>query len=141
PITMTGSSSTCGRAILARPEADVLTPRTPSGQEPVFAEAWHAEVLAIVNALVASYLFSSQEWAETFGSTLAKAHDRSATDDSATYYHCALGALETLIARQAPAISKAVPQRLEEWRRAYLNTPHGDPVLLSAGQELEGKTA
>jgi nitrile hydratase accessory protein len=98
---------------------------------PVFAEPWHAEVLAVAYALTAIELFSAPEWAECLGSALEDARRNGEPDTAETYYHSALLALEQLIAERAPEIGTRLEARVEEWRSAYLDTPHGKPVELA----------
>jgi nitrile hydratase accessory protein len=98
---------------------------------PVFGEPWHAEVLALAYALTAKGLFSAREWAECFGSALEEARRKGEPDTGETYYHSALRALEQLIAEQSPEIGTRLDARVEEWRSAYLDTPHGKPVELA----------
>jgi S1-C subfamily serine protease len=45
----------------------------------------------------------------------------------------ALRALERLVAAGGGLPAPVLAERVEAWRRAYLNTPHGRPVQLSAG--------
>lgn len=108
--------------------------RTPSPGRPVFDEPWHAEVLAVANVLIRNGLFSSGEWAAALGGALRAAEVRNDPDMQDTYHRAALAALEGLVAARSPETGGALAGRLEEWRRAYLNTPHGRPVLLVAGQ-------
>ena len=105
----------------------------PGIDEPVFAEPWQAEVLALTFALSERGVFSAAEWSATLGKELRRAEARGAPDDGETYYTAALAALEALVALSASVSAKALALRTEEWRRAYLETPHGQPVELAAG--------
>ncbi len=109
-----------------------LLPREPAAGAPVFAEPWHAEVLAVAFALTRSGLFSATEWAETLGGEI-RCHDKSVGGDSEDgYYRAALAALERLVEDKTPQTGGSLDARVEAWRRAYLNTPHGRPVMLAA---------
>lgn len=105
-------------------------PLTPSGQ--VFDEPWQAQVLAIADTLVSGGHIAAAEWAETLGDELRRASRTGRPDTPETYYHAALSALERL---SAPlGLTEALcAERRETWKRAYLNTPHGQPVRLQAG--------
>jgi nitrile hydratase accessory protein len=116
---------------LSRPDESLL-PREPAPGAPVFAEPWHAEVLALAYALTRDGVFSASEWAEALGAEIARAHAAGAPDTEAGYYEAALKALESLVSVKSPATGKALAERIEAWRRAYLNTPHGKPVTLAA---------
>lgn len=100
---------------------------------PAFDEPWQAEVLAVAFALTERGLFSRSEWSDTLGAELSAAASRGAPDTQATYYAAALAALERLLADRSDVGADALSARTEQWRRAYLNTPHGQPVELSAG--------
>jgi nitrile hydratase accessory protein len=98
----------------------------------LFAEPWQAEVLAMADALLACRLFSASDWASALGAALAEANRNGAPDTPTTYYRAALAALEALLSSHAPEISRLMPGRISAWRRAYLDTPHGQPVTLAA---------
>lgn len=101
----------------------------------MFDEAWHAQVLALGHTLSQSGVFTPTEWSDTLGEELRQAADRGAPDSPETYYAAALRALERLVSASGSVTSALLSERVETWRRAYLNTPHGHPVELSAGLE------
>ena len=98
--------------------------------EPVFAEAWQAQVLAIVDTLISSGQLSPGIWSKAFGKTLKKANARGAADTTETYYAAALETLESLLNREGKLLMDEILQRQEAWRKAYLSTPHGQAVEL-----------
>ncbi|MFQ5940016.1 MAG: nitrile hydratase accessory protein, partial [Alphaproteobacteria bacterium] len=53
-----------------------------------------------------------------------------APDDAATYYQAALAALERLLDRKGAVTAETLSDRRDAWARAYLATPHGQPVKL-----------
>ena len=58
-----------------------------------------------------------------------------------TYYRYWLVALERLCTAKGLVGGLDVQRRLVEWRRAYRNTPHGQPVSLSAAlQQVQQET-
>jgi nitrile hydratase accessory protein len=118
---------------LSAPEVPEIGPLVRREGEPAFAEAWQAELLALAYALSEKGVFSPAEWSEALGAELRQAAARGEPDDQATYYRAALAALERLIERDGRITAEALAGRTEQWRRAYLNTPHGQPVELSAG--------
>jgi nitrile hydratase accessory protein len=115
---------------LSAPEIGPLARRDG---EPAFAEPWQAEVLALAFALAENGVFSAAEWSEALGSELRLAEAAGAPDDQGTYYAAALAALERLVAARGGLTAAALARRTAEWRRAYLHTPHGQPVELAAG--------
>ena len=98
--------------------------------EPAFAEAWQAELLALAYALADKGVFSPTEWSKALGAELRRAAAEGAPDDQETYYRAALAALERLLAAEGQVTEPVLAGRTEQWRRAYLNTPHGKPVEL-----------
>ena len=103
--------------------------------EPVFDEPWQAQALALAFNLIDQGVFSNAQWSEKLGAELARAQARGDLDDSQTYYRSVLIALENLLASSGRIPTETLTARTEAWRRAYLNTPHGHPVELSAGND------
>ena len=112
-------------------------PNDPSAtdEEPVFAEPWEAQAFALVLRLSEQGLFQWSEWSAALATEIRHARESGDQDLGDTYYHYWLAALEKLLLEKSVMDSEAVKSRIEEWRRAYLNTPHGQPIELSAGQE------
>jgi hypothetical protein len=52
-------------------------------------------------------------------------------DTDAIYYSAFLSALEQILDRSQFALQAEVDRREQDWRHAYLNTPHGKPVALA----------
>ena len=101
----------------------------------MFEEPWQAQILAIADTMVASGKFTASQWAETLGAAIIAANVAGAPDTTETYYTAALEALETLIHRETAIDAAALSKRKEDLATAYLATPHGQPVLLSAGKK------
>ena len=112
---------------------DSLLPRERNGSAPVFAEAWHADALAIASVLTKRGVFSAADWSAALGTAVRASKARGDPDDEEHYYEAVLAALENLIDRSLPGVGSAIAPRVEQWRRAYFNTPHGQPVELQAG--------
>jgi nitrile hydratase accessory protein len=100
-----------------------------------FDEPWQAQVLALAFALAKADVFTPVQWSDALGAELRRAAERGEADDQTTYYAAALAALEGLIAADGRVSPGGLSSRTEQWRRAYLNTPHGKPVKLSAGSK------
>ena len=101
---------------------------------PPFHEPWQAELMALAFAASEKGIFSPSEWSEALGRELRKKDADEVSDDRSSYYHAALRALETLLLASDSLASEVIASREAEWRRAYLNTPHGMPVELRAGR-------
>lgn len=110
-----------------------LQPHDDDG--PVFAEPWQAQAFAMAVHLSEAGLFTWKEWTETIGAEMQRARDAGDPDLGDTYYDHWLRALERLAREKGAVDAAALDARKETWRRAYLNTPHGQPIELSAADE------
>ncbi len=108
---------------------DTLAPKNP-----VFEEAWHAQVLAIADTMVQTGHFSAQQWAQELGRALADATATDKPDTTETYYLAALSALEALSAANTSITTSELGKRKSDWTNAYLHTVHGSPVTLDAAK-------
>ena len=122
-----------GRAILKLP-SDPLAPLARADSEVVFDEAWQAQALSLADCLVHAGVISTSQWAEALGEALRDAARAQAPDDMGTYYNAVISALETLLQRSGIVGAHEAAARKAQWERAYLNTPHGQPVELRAGE-------
>ncbi len=66
---------------------------------------------------------------------MTPARSRGDPDLGDTYYRHWLAALERLAAEKGLVRGSELRDRKEAWRRAFLNTPHGQPILLATGAE------
>ena len=107
---------------------EAIGPLKRKDGEPVFDEAWQAQVLAMADSLTKRGAFTASEWSETLGAELRRSIG--AADDAETYYRAALRALESLLDGGGALTADAVTERRDAWERAYLSTPHGEPVSL-----------
>ena len=114
-------------------EATTIGPLKRMDGGPVFDEPWQAQVLAIADAMSRAGAFTPSQWSEALGQELRRAEARGAPDNVTTYYEAALVALEQLLMGAGLATTEALDGRREDWIRAYLATPHGQPVKLGAG--------
>ena len=111
-------------------DSDALKPLAAVDGEPAFDEPWQAQVLAIADTLTQRGMFSPGEWSAALGAELKKAKTDAADDNQETYYHCALNALEGLVAGNSEIDQQAMAKKREDWEKAYRSTPHGQPVVL-----------
>ena len=118
---------------MSAPDRGIFRPHARGGSEPVFDKPWQAQILAIAFRLAEKGVFSSAQWSQTLGAELRDAGDAGKPDNQETYYAAALTALEKLAAVHGGVSDDNLKNRTEAWRRAYLNTPHGQPVKLAAG--------
>lgn len=104
-------------------------PRDDEG--PVFKEPWEAQVFGMVVALHEIGALSWQEWATTLSAEITLAQQQGDPDLGNTYYQHWLGALEKIATVKGFSTSNEISARAEQWREAYLNTPHGKPIVLN----------
>jgi nitrile hydratase accessory protein len=100
--------------------------------EPIFAEPWQAEIMALAAKLLEGKRFTAAQWSATLGGEIRHAADHGGSDDPATYYACAVRALERLTISAALVGVEELARMKDAWIRAYEATPHGQPVTLSA---------
>ncbi len=105
-------------------------PRDDDG--PVFNAPWEASAFALAVRLSEQGHFTWQEWATVLSTEITRAQEGGDPDLGDTYYHHWVQALERLCSEKALVSPPDMDQRKEDWRRAYLNTPHGKPIELSA---------
>jgi nitrile hydratase accessory protein len=109
-----------------------LGPLARRDHEPVFDEPWQAHAMALASNLIDQGVFNNVAWSDALGAALKSAEARGDRDDAQTYYRSVLAALEELLASDGRVSTSNLGSRTEAWRRAYLNTPHGQPVKLTA---------
>jgi nitrile hydratase accessory protein len=107
-----------------------LQPIRRTEGEPLFAEPWEAQALALAIALQRAGSFTAVEWAEALGAAIKRAQAAGDPDDGSTYYHHVLAALEHLVHEKQIASADLLAARKAAWIDAYERTPHGKPVEL-----------
>lgn len=111
-------------------------PRLPTDQEgPIFREPWEAQAFALAVKLSESGAFTWPEWVDVFAAEIHRAQDAGDPDLGDTYYTHWLNALERICTEKGLSDPDQMISRKDRWRRAYLATPHGSPVDLSAVPE------
>jgi nitrile hydratase accessory protein len=107
-----------------------MIPRDEDG--PVFEAPWQAAAFALAVQLSVEGHFTWSEWTDVFATEIHKAQEQGDPDLGNTYYDHWVKALERLCEERGLVNHDHMSQRTEEWRQAYLNTPHGSPIELSA---------
>ena len=140
-----GTSS--GKRVSASPYSDAseLPGLSSDGDEPVFANPWQAKIFALVVGLHQRGCFSWTEWTEILSTEIAVARangendnnnaNKAEPDPGDSYYRMWVIALERLLMNKTIVYSGDIPNRVKEWRNAYLNTSHGNPVTLSRADD------
>ncbi|TGT53498.1 nitrile hydratase subunit beta [Mesorhizobium sp. M00.F.Ca.ET.170.01.1.1] len=125
-----------GRAILNVPDPG-WGPLRKRDDEPIFAEPWQAQAMAIANLMIGSGTISQIRWAEILGEEVRLANPAGSADDTSTYYAAVLASLERILDAGGHVSYQELARRRDEWRRAHLHTPHGQPVSLAAADLWE----
>jgi nitrile hydratase accessory protein len=112
--------------------SEALLPRADEGA--VFDEPWQAQAFALAVRLAETGCFTWNEWTTALAEEIRAARERGDADLGHTYYQHWLNALERLCTRKKFVAVSEMQVRKEEWRRAYVNTPHGQAVELAVGQ-------
>ena len=97
-------------------------------QQQVFAEPWEAHAFAIAVKLSEKGLFKWSDWTNALAEEIKEAKDQGQPDFGNTYYQFWLSALETILLEKNILKKSDLKSMMEQWRRAYLSTPHGNPV-------------
>jgi nitrile hydratase accessory protein len=107
-------------------------PAMPRDQDgPVFDEPWQAHAFAVAVRLAETGCFSWREWSAALSQQIRLAQEHHGP--GVGYYHHWLRALERLCVEKGLVNTPDLQRRKQEWQRAYLNTPHGQPIELSVG--------
>ncbi len=115
-------------------DTEQFAPLARRDDEPVFDEPWQAEALGLAFSLAERGVYSPAEWSQTLGSEHRGLLGGGAADTPETYYEAVVKALERLLWEKGPISAEVLEDRVSNWRQAYLNTPHGQPVRLDAAQ-------
>lgn len=108
-------------------------PLQPGDEEgPVFNAPWEAQAFSLVLALHEQGLFTWEEWTSELSQAICQAQLSGDPDLGNTYYQHWLYALEKLVTLKGLSDPDEIDERTANWRKVYLNTPHGSPVELSA---------
>ena len=95
---------------------------------PVFAEPWHAQAMAIAARLQEAGLVTPAEWSETLGAAIRAAQAAGDADDGTTYHQHVVTAIETVLTAKGLVREAELRAMKAAWTEAYLTTPHGQPV-------------
>jgi nitrile hydratase accessory protein len=98
--------------------------------DPVFDSPWHAQVFALVVHLNERGLFTWPDWVARFSSALRQAGLSQALNGGDDYFAVWLDTLEQVMLEQGLAGVEDLTDMKRAWERAYVQTPHGEPVHL-----------
>ena len=119
---------------MTRPEVETIAPLVRRDDEPIFDEPWQAQALGLAFSLSERGVYSPAQWSRALGAAHRRLLAQGASDTPQTYYEAVVEALEELLRESGEVSENGLDERVQTWRRAYLNTPHGKPVKLKAGR-------
>ncbi len=97
-----------------------------------FRELWQAQALATALSLQEAGVITATEWSVALGAAIERARAGGDPDLGDTYYDHVLDALETLLREKDLIPAEELGARKAQWNEAYLTTPHGQPVTITA---------
>lgn len=105
-----------------------------------FDYPWQASMFSLTVNLYKAGLFPWSQWVEIFSNEIKRSprlQDESIND---AYYRQWAAALEEMLGILGLISGEDVEEAAHAWRMAYLNTPHGMPVLLQNADCPPAKT-
>lgn len=110
-------------------EKSTLLAMATEGQALKFLEPWHAQIFGLAMALAQAGVFTWADWVDTFSSEIRTHPQREDEGDEAAYYRQWSAALISLLSARGALSEKEISRTMEDWRRSYLATEHGDPIV------------
>jgi nitrile hydratase accessory protein len=117
---------------LAGPDPAIVPSLPRDADGPVFRAPWEAQAFAMAVMLHERGHFSWREWADRLAHEIAAARERGEVDDGRRYYESWLAALERLVEERGLVGGGELRARKHDWETAARETPHGQPIRLSA---------
>lgn len=97
---------------------------------PFFDEPWQARAFALVVNMSKAGLFPWADWSQALGAEIKRAPQRPDENINDAYFRQWMTALEGMVESLGLTSDEEISDRAEEWKQAYLNTPHGVPISL-----------
>ncbi|MDQ1214315.1 nitrile hydratase accessory protein [Pantoea anthophila] len=98
---------------------------------PVFDKPWQAKAFSLIVHLHRAGLFRWAEWVQIFSKEIKAAPAQPGESVNDAYYRQWTAAMENMMTALNLAVPDDISRRTQEWRQAYLNTPHGQPIVLA----------
>ncbi|WP_321793560.1 nitrile hydratase accessory protein [Burkholderia pyrrocinia] len=114
----------------AHPDQPTTHPIPETGAA-VFEQPWQAQAFALIVHLHQAGFFPWADWVQTFSDVITTAPARPDESINDAYYRQWIAGMEQMVARLGLTEVESITHRTDEWRQAYLNTPHGEPVALT----------
>ena len=109
-----------------------VIPEAPAADTTPFEHPWQAQVFSLIVCLHQAGQFSWKAWVEIFSEETKASPLRQGESINDAYYRQWVSAAEKMLLSLQLAAKDDITRRTDEWRQAYLNTPHGMPVVLTS---------
>jgi nitrile hydratase accessory protein len=107
-----------------------IAPQVDAIADPTFAEPWQAQAFAMTMQLSKRGAFTWADWVEVFSTEIRTHPAQPGEGSNEAYYRQWLAALETILTERGLASTEEISHMQQLWCQAYLNTPHGLPIVL-----------
>lgn len=109
-----------------------ITPDAPAVGNAPFEHPWQAQVFSLIVYLHQAGQFSWKAWVDVFSDEIKASPMQEHESINDAYYRQWVSAAEKMLLSLELTGEQDIARRTDEWRQAYLNTPHGMPVVLTS---------
>lgn len=109
-----------------------ITPDAPATDSVPFEYPWQAQVFSLIVCLHQAGQFSWKAWVDVFSEEIKASPMQENQSINDAYYRQWVSAAEKMLLSLKLTGKEDITRRTDEWRQAYLNTPHGMPVVLTS---------
>ncbi|AGP47184.1 Nitrile hydratase beta subunit [Serratia plymuthica] len=109
-----------------------ITPDAPAADNAPFEHPWQAQVFSLIVYLHQAGQFSWKAWVDVFSDEIKASPMQENESINDAYYRQWVSAAEKMLLSLELTGEQDIARRTDEWRQAYLNTPHGMPVVLTS---------
>ncbi|ANJ95040.1 nitrile hydratase accessory protein [Serratia sp. TSA_7] len=109
-----------------------ITPDAPAADNAPFEHPWQAQVFSLIVYLHQAGQFSWKAWVDVFSDEIKASPMQEHESINDAYYRQWVSAAEKMLLSLELTGEQDIARRTDEWRQAYLNTPHGMPVVLTS---------
>lgn len=107
---------------------------SPEQEGAPFEHPWQAQIFSLIVHLHRAGHFSWKSWVAMFSEEITTAPLLAGESVNDAYYRQWAAAAEKMLLKLQLTGQDEIVRRTEQWRQAYLHTPHGMPVMLSSAE-------
>ena len=108
-----------------------IAPDASAADSASFEHPWQAQVFSLIVYLHQAGQFSWKAWVDVFSDEIKASPMQEGESINDAYYRQWVSAAEKMLLSLELTGKDDIALRTDEWRQAYLNTPHGMPVVLT----------